>query len=33
MKEKEVVEDNEEEAVCGRVVVHFHAVKIAAITG
>ena len=34
MKEKEVVEENEEEeeAVCGRVVVHSHIVKIEAIT-
>ena len=34
MKEKEVVEENEEEdeAVCGRVAVHSHVVKIKAIT-
>ena len=34
MKEKEMVEENEEEekAVCGRVPVYSHIVKIAAIT-
>ena len=34
MKEKEVVEENEEEeeAVCRRVAVHSHVVKIEAIT-
>ena len=34
MKEKEVVEENEEEeeAVCGRIVVDSHVVKIEAIT-
>ena len=33
MKEKEVVEENEEkEAVCGRVAAHSHVVKIEAIT-
>ena len=31
-KMKEVVEENEEEAVCGRVAVHSHVVKIEAIT-
>ena len=31
MKEKEEVEENEEEAVRGRVVVHSHVVKIEAI--
>ena len=34
MKEKEVVEENEEEekAVCGRLAVHSHVVRIEAIT-
>ena len=31
MKEKEVIEENEEEAVCGRVPVHSYVVKIEAI--
>ena len=32
MKEKEMFEENEEEAVCQRVAVHFCVLKIEAIT-